>query len=48
MGPVVAIDEIGDERVADYRNLTDAELLRILRTNAMDLFGLGPLPVAGG
>jgi tRNA G18 (ribose-2'-O)-methylase SpoU len=28
MGPVVAIDQIGDERVAEYRNLTDAELRR--------------------
>jgi tRNA G18 (ribose-2'-O)-methylase SpoU len=28
MGPIVAVDEIGDERVAEYRNLTDAELLR--------------------
>jgi tRNA G18 (ribose-2'-O)-methylase SpoU len=28
MGPIVAVDEIGDERVADYRNLTDVELLR--------------------
>ena len=28
MGPIVAIDEIGDERVAEYRNLTDAELRR--------------------
>jgi tRNA G18 (ribose-2'-O)-methylase SpoU len=28
MGPIVAVDQIGDERVAEYRNLTDAELLR--------------------
>lgn len=28
MGPIIAVEEIGDERVADYRNLTDAELLR--------------------
>jgi len=27
--------------------VTDAELRLILRTNAMDLFGLGPLPAAG-
>ena len=28
MGPVIAVGEIGDDRVADYRNLTDADLAR--------------------
>jgi tRNA G18 (ribose-2'-O)-methylase SpoU len=45
MGPVVAIDEIGDERVADYRNLTDAELLR--RRLPTPAAGLGSFIVEG-
>jgi len=45
MGPVVAIDEIGDERVAEYRNLTDAELLR--RRPSTPAGGVGSFIVEG-
>src|SRR5579862_5345701 len=45
MGPVVAIDEIGDERVAEYRNLSDGELLR--RRPGTPAGGLGSFIVEG-